>query len=101
MTRPEIELQSPGPLANTLPLGLVVECSPMGRAFKSPSTQVANFTFTETIKVNANKWLIFVLEYFERFNSVQTIVILVYKQIISDLFKNKITYKLLTQKSYV
>ena len=47
------------------------------------------------IKVN------FMLEYLEPFNCVQTIVILVYKQISSDLFKNKITSKLLTYKSYV
>ena len=41
------------------------------------------------------------LEYLEPFNCVQTIVILVYKQISLDSFKNKITYKLLTYKSYV
>ena len=38
------------------------------------------------------------LEYLEPFNRVQTIVILVCKQISSDSFK--ITYKLLTYKSY-
>ena len=35
-------------------------------------------------------------EYLEPFNCVQTKVILVCKQISSDPFKNKITYKLLT-----
>ena len=40
------------------------------------------------------------LEYLETFNCVQTIVILVSKQISSISFKNKITYKLLTYKSY-
>ena len=41
------------------------------------------------------------LEYLEEFKCVQTILILVCKQISSDLFKNKISYKLLTFKSYV
>ena len=41
------------------------------------------------------------LKYLEAFDCVQTIVILVCKQIFSDSFKNKITYKPLTQKSYV
>ena len=36
----------------------------------------------------------FVLEYLEPFNCAQTIAILVCKQICSDSFKNKITYKL-------
>ena len=40
-------------------------------------------------------------EYLESFNYAQTIVILVWKQISSDSFKNKITYKLLIYKSYV
>ena len=42
-------------------------------------------------------------EYLETFNCVQTILllILVCQQISSDLFKNKITNKLLTYKSYV
>ena len=44
---------------------------------------------------------LFVFEYLEPFNYVQTIVILVCKQISSDSFKNKITYKLFTYKSYV
>ena len=35
------------------------------------------------------------LEYFEPFNWVQTIVMLVFKQISTDLFKEKITNKLL------
>ena len=43
----------------------------------------------------------FVLEYLEPFNYVQSIVIIVCKQISSDSFKNKITNKLLTYKSYV
>ena len=43
---------------------------------------------------------LFMLEYTEPFNYLQTIVILVSKQIGSDSFKNKITYKLLTHKSY-
>ena len=41
------------------------------------------------------------LEYLELFNCEQTIVILVCKEISSDSFKNKITNKLLTYKSYV
>ena len=41
------------------------------------------------------------LQFLKMFNYVQTIVILVYKQISSDSFKNKITNKLLTYKSYV
>ena len=40
-------------------------------------------------------------EYLEPFNCVQTIVILVCKQISSESFKNKITYKLLTYTLYV
>ena len=38
------------------------------------------------------------LEYLEPFNCVQTIVILVYKQISSDTFQNKITNNLSTYK---
>ena len=45
--------------------------------------------------------LIFVLEYLGPFNCVQTIVIPQCKQIRSDSFKNKITYKILTCKSFV
>ena len=41
------------------------------------------------------------LEYLEPFNCVQTIEILMCKQISSDSFKDKIIYKLLTYKSYV
>ena len=41
------------------------------------------------------------LEYLELFNCVQTIVILVCKQISSDSFQNKITNKLLTYKSNI
>ena len=44
---------------------------------------------------------LFVLEYLEPFNYVQTIVISVCKQISFDSFKGDITYKLLTYKSYV
>ena len=44
---------------------------------------------------------LFELEYAEPFNYVQTIVILMYQPISSDSFKNKITYKLLTWKSYL
>ena len=44
---------------------------------------------------------LFLIEYLEPFNCVQTIVILVCKQISSVSFKNKIIYKLLTYKSYV
>ena len=44
---------------------------------------------------------LFVFEYLEPLNCVQTVVILMCKQISLDSFKNKITYKLLTQKSYV
>ena len=44
---------------------------------------------------------LFVLEYLELSNCVQAIIILVHKQISFDSFKNKITYKLLTYKSYV
>ena len=40
-------------------------------------------------------------EYLEPFNCVPTKVIFVCKQISSDSFKNKISYKLLTYKSYV
>ena len=40
-------------------------------------------------------------KYLESFNCVQTIVILMDKQINSDSFKNKITNKLLICKSYV
>ena len=35
------------------------------------------------------------------FNCLETIAILVYKQISSDSFKNEITYKLFTYKSHV
>ena len=41
---------------------------------------------------------LFMSEYLESFNYVQTIVILVYKQINSLTFKSKITYKLLIYK---
>ena len=41
------------------------------------------------------------LEYLQLFNYVQTIVILVCKQISSDLFVNKINNNLLSYKSYV
>ena len=41
------------------------------------------------------------LEYLELFNCVQTIVILMCKQISSVSFKNKITNELLTYKLYV
>ena len=44
---------------------------------------------------------LFVLEYLEPFNCVQTLVIHVCKQISSHTFKNKITNKLLTYKSYI
>ena len=37
----------------------------------------------------------------ERFNCMQILVILVSKQINSDLFKHKITCKVLNDKSYV
>ena len=42
----------------------------------------------------------FELEYLKPFNWVQIKVILVSKHISSDSFKDKITYKLLTYKSY-
>ena len=41
------------------------------------------------------------LEYLEPFECVKTIVILVFKPINPDSFKNKNTYKLLTYKPYV
>ena len=41
------------------------------------------------------------LEYLEPFNCVQTMVILVCKQISSDSFETKITNKILTYKIYV
>ena len=44
---------------------------------------------------------LFVLEYLEPFNYVQTIVIFVRKEINSELFKNMISNKLMTYKSYV
>ena len=40
-------------------------------------------------------------KYLEPFNSVQTMIILVYKQISTDSYENQITFKRLTYKSYV
>ena len=54
--------------------------------------------------VETNKWYkieLFVLEFLEPFNYVQTIVKFVYKQISFNSLKNKTTFKLLTNKSYV
>ena len=55
----------------------------------------------ETVSVSSYKWLLFVSEYLSQFNCVQTIVMIVCKQIYLDSFKNKITDKLFIYKSYL
>ena len=59
MTRPGIEIQSPGQSVNTLPTGLLgglfiqwVECSPMARETGVESTAVTNFTYLLILRLN-------------------------------------------------
>ena len=51
--------------------------------------------------INMNRIISVWLQELKSFNCVETRVILLYKQISSNSFKNKFTYKLFTYKSYM